>query len=90
LFTIYTPLDANAAATSHVFPCSGMGELHLDVAADRLRRDYNVPVTLGRMMVSYRETIEGDAATVEVSTASHMLHPNVSCYFRHVWVAAYV
>jgi elongation factor G len=43
---------------------SGMGELHLDIAADRLRREYNVPVQLGRMMVSYRETVMGEA-TVE-------------------------
>jgi elongation factor G len=36
---------------------SGMGELHLDVVADRLRRDFGVPVRVGRPEVVYAETI---------------------------------
>ncbi|KAJ1626552.1 P-loop containing nucleoside triphosphate hydrolase protein [Pavlovales sp. CCMP2436] len=35
---------------------AGMGELHLEVAASRLRRDFDVPVRVGRMRVAYRET----------------------------------
>jgi elongation factor G len=40
---------------------SGMGELHLDVIVDRLRREFNVEVTTGRPQVAYRETITLEA-----------------------------
>lgn len=36
---------------------SGVGELHLEIIADRLNREFRVPVKLGRPQVSYRETI---------------------------------
>src|SRR4029077_11654248 len=36
---------------------SGMGELHLEVLVDRMRREYNVEANVGRPQVSYRETI---------------------------------
>jgi elongation factor G len=36
---------------------SGLGELHLEVAVERLRRDHAVVVTVGRPQVAYRETI---------------------------------
>ncbi len=36
---------------------AGMGELHLDVIVDRMKREYNVEVRVGRPMVAYRETI---------------------------------
>eukprot|EP01136_Pigoraptor_vietnamica_P023456 Opistho-1_new@75563 len=35
---------------------SGMGELHLDIVRDRLVREFKVPVAVGLMRVSYRET----------------------------------
>jgi elongation factor G len=38
---------------------SGMGELHLDVLVDRLRREFNVAANTGKPMVSYYETITG-------------------------------
>ena len=38
---------------------SGMGELHLDILVDRLRREFNVAANTGRPMVSYYETVEG-------------------------------
>ena len=37
---------------------SGMGELHLDIIVDRLKREFNVETNVGRPQVSYRETIE--------------------------------
>ena len=37
---------------------NGMGELHLDVAAERLRREYGVPVRVGKVRVAYRETVK--------------------------------
>jgi elongation factor G len=39
----------------------GMGELHLDIMADRLKREYGVDATVGRPQVVYRETLAGAA-----------------------------
>lgn len=36
---------------------AGMGELHLDIIVDRIRREFNVEANVGRPEVSYRETI---------------------------------
>ncbi|MDL1967766.1 MAG: elongation factor G [Deltaproteobacteria bacterium] len=36
---------------------SGMGELHLEVYVERMRREYNAKITIGTPTVSYRETI---------------------------------
>jgi elongation factor G len=36
---------------------SGMGELHLEVAVHKLMRDHRVPVTVGKPMVAYRQTL---------------------------------
>ncbi|MFC5713789.1 elongation factor G [Thalassorhabdus alkalitolerans] len=40
---------------------SGMGELHLDIIVDRLRREFKVDATVGAPQVSYRETIRQGA-----------------------------
>jgi elongation factor G len=40
---------------------SGMGELHLDILIDRLIREFNVHVNIGKPRVVYRETIEKEA-----------------------------
>lgn len=36
---------------------SGMGELHLEIICDRLRREFNVDVNVGQQRVAYKETI---------------------------------
>ncbi len=36
---------------------SGMGELHLDILIDRMRREFNVEANIGQPQVAYRETI---------------------------------
>jgi elongation factor G len=40
---------------------SGMGELHLEVIVDRMRREYKVETTVGKPQVAYRETIRATA-----------------------------
>jgi elongation factor G len=44
---------------------SGMGELHLEILVDRMKREFNVEANVGRPQVSYRETIRGTAEKIE-------------------------
>ncbi|MGH2847470.1 MAG: elongation factor G [Thermoleophilaceae bacterium] len=44
---------------------SGMGELHLEVIVDRLRREFKVEAAVGRPQVAYRETVRGAVEKVE-------------------------
>lgn len=40
---------------------SGMGELHLDILVDRMKREFNVEANIGEPQVAFRETIRGRA-----------------------------
>jgi elongation factor G len=44
---------------------SGMGELHLEILVDRMKREFHVEANVGRPQVSYRETVRGVAEKVE-------------------------
>jgi len=40
---------------------SGMGELHLEILVDRMKREFNVEANVGRPQVAYKETIKSEA-----------------------------
>ncbi|MDG6614219.1 elongation factor G, partial [Staphylococcus aureus] len=44
---------------------AGMGELHLDVLVDRMRREFKVEANVGKPQVAYRETIREEITDVE-------------------------
>jgi elongation factor G len=44
---------------------AGMGELHLEIIVDRLRREFKVDANVGKPQVAYRETVTGRAQNVE-------------------------
>ncbi len=44
---------------------SGMGELHLEVLVDRMKREFGVEANVGRPQVSYRETVRASVEKVE-------------------------
>ena len=61
---------------------SGMGELHLDVLVDRMRREFNVEANIGRPQVAYRETITM-AAECE---GKYIKQSGGRGQYGHVWV----
>ena len=49
---------------------SGMGELHLEVIVDRMKREFNVEAAVGRPQVAYRETVRGSTSTRSRASSS--------------------
>ncbi len=44
---------------------SGMGELHLEIIVDRMKREFSVEANIGQPQVAYRETVRKDAVEVQ-------------------------
>ena len=58
-FKVHTDPETNQTIIS------GMGELHLEIIVDRLRREFGVDANIGRPQVAYRESIRSRAEKVE-------------------------
>ncbi len=61
---------------------AGMGELHLDIIVDRMKREFNVEAGVGRPQVAYRETIR---ASVETE-GRFVRQTGGRGQFGHVWL----
>ncbi|OAB44030.1 elongation factor G [Paenibacillus antarcticus] len=61
---------------------AGMGELHLDIIIDRMRREFNVETNVGKPQVAYRETFRA-AARVE---GKFVRQSGGRGQYGHVWV----
>jgi len=61
---------------------AGMGELHLDILVDRMRREFNVEANVGAPQVSYRETFR-QSAKVE---GKFVRQSGGRGQFGHVWI----
>jgi len=62
---------------------SGMGELHLDILVDRMRREFNVEANIGKPQVSYRETITKDNVEIE---GKFVRQSGGRGQFGHCWI----
>ena len=61
---------------------AGMGELHLDVLVDRMRREFNVDANIGKPQVAYRETIRQEADC----EGKYIKQSGGRGQYGHVWV----
>lgn len=61
---------------------AGMGELHLDIIVDRMKREFNVEANVGKPQVAYRETIR---KTVKVE-GKYARQTGGKGQFGHVWI----
>jgi elongation factor G len=61
---------------------SGMGELHLEIIVDRLKREFKVEANVGKPQVAYRETITGSA---EVE-GKYIKQTGGRGQYGHVWI----
>ena len=61
---------------------SGMGELHLDIIIDRLKREFNVECNSGKPQVAYRETIK----TAAECEGKYIKQSGGRGQYGHVWI----
>ena len=61
---------------------AGMGELHLDVLVDRMRREFNVEANIGQPQVAYRETLK----TAGDCEGKYIKQSGGRGQYGHVWV----
>ena len=61
---------------------SGMGELHLDVLVDRMRREFQVEANIGKPQVAYRETIKASGEC----EGKYIKQSGGRGQYGHVWV----
>jgi len=61
---------------------SGMGELHLEIIVDRMRREFKVEANVGKPQVAYRETIR---SKIE-SEGKHVKQSGGRGQYGHVWL----
>lgn len=62
---------------------SGMGELHLEILVDRMKREFNVEANIGQPQVAYRETIRKDAVEAE---GKFVRQSGGRGQYGHVWL----
>ena len=62
---------------------SGMGELHLDIMVDRMKREFNVLANVGKPQVAYRETIKG---VCEQSEGKYIIQSGGNGQYGHCWL----
>ncbi len=62
---------------------SGMGELHLEILVDRMKREFNVEANIGQPQVAYRETIRKDAVEIE---GKFVKQSGGRGQYGHVWL----
>ena len=62
---------------------SGMGELHLEILVDRMKREFTVEANIGQPQVAYRETIRKDAVEVE---GKFVRQSGGRGQYGHVWL----
>ena len=62
---------------------SGMGELHLDILVDRMKREFNVEANIGKPQVSYREQITKDNVEIE---GKFVRQSGGRGQFGHCWI----